>query len=225
MAELIPINFRSSGDAAVISYNYTDVADGTGIIVYYPAKGTDTNILTTQTIPSNTTLTEGDVSDTNNVFTKAIDLDFDVQFNQQQTITGTALFSVTHAISTNTNGKTGSAYVIIKVRKWDGTTETDISNNQSDTITNAGTGAWTDATNETELVEVELTETLFKAGETLRITVEGWGKTGDAATAAWIGVGHDPANRDGSDDSPTHELFITGDRTILEAHIPFKLDL
>jgi hypothetical protein len=98
-----------------------------------------------------------------------------------------------------------NAYVIAKIRKWDGATETEICNNQSNTSTAGASDVY-------KMTAIDLTVpiTHFKKGEYLRLTIELWGMTTDANTHA-VSFASDPMNRtagwDGTAVVPSRLMF------------------
>jgi len=221
MAERIPALFRKSAEGAVASYNYTDVDDGTGIVVYYGfnhhSDAADGYALTKTALYSNDIYTAVTCDKTG--YEKEGDYDFDVEFNTPKRIKGKARFTYTIGAGSTAGNRRTESYTIVKVRKWDGTTETEIADAQSENVD--GT---TSTAREYKTLNVEVNiSTLqhFKKGDTLRITIELWGKSSDSN--GQIVFAHDPKDRvtdlpgSGSGTAPNTALF--------EAHIPYVLDL
>lgn len=105
----------------------------------------------------------------------------------------------------------------IKVRKWDGVTETEIGNATTAEITDS------DGYKLTALA-IPLTETNFGIGDVLRVTVEGYDKEEAADSTNVLTFGQDPMNRDGA----TYIIPSTDDPvsiTQFKIWIPFKLTL
>ena len=184
-------------ESAIASYNYEDIASGTGYVIFYGAsvqtETTTSYILTTQQIYSNDIDTGAGTS---------FDLDFDVVFNRPQRLRGNLI--CTFNIS---SGGGADAYAIVRVRKWNATDgETEIANAQSETKTIAGNGQATYA------VEVPITAIqLFKKGDTLRITT-------DVQGTAAVYFHHDPMNR-------PSDVGFTLDTSQLKFHTPFVIDV
>jgi hypothetical protein len=70
---------------------------------------------------------------------------------------------------------------------------------------------------------IPLTETNFKIGDILRVTVEGWGKEEAADSTLEIGIGQDPINRDATRLKPSTDDPVS--TTVTKIWIPFKIDL
>lgn len=187
----IPTNFQAISNV-LPTYNYIDIAAGTGIINFYAGKTVDLNLLSNSTFYSDVVLTTSTVL--NAGYQKVIDLDFDVLLNRPLNLAGSVVLNVPISVYTNTSPNTLSAYIIAKVRKWDGVTETDICENQSSTFSqlNPGTSPGT-----FRMLAIDLTIPLthFKIGEYLRLTIEGWAKDTAASGNSYLNLGHDPMNR------------------------------
>ena len=222
---MIPARFGSSGGNALASYDYYDIDEGVGYVVYYGAKGTDEYLVVKNPIYSNVIVSEVRINDLA-AATKKLDIDFDITFNLPKIVKGKAFVTFSQGANVFTSGKIQYIYEIVRIRKWDGATETEIANNQGDTIqTPAGTGAWmTTPKTKTECIEVDVPQTHFKKGETLRITMELWAQN-DGVADGWAGFGHDPKDRDEDSTEMTHPLIANAYTTIMEIHIPFKLAL
>lgn len=216
MTKSLPLPFVSPIQPVIASFSYTDIADGTGIRIFYPGTGTTTNALRNAVFYSNDVLS----SKTNPAATtKEIDLDFDVLFNLPQTIKGTAIITVPIMLETNNVVTAISAYVISKIRHWDGTTETDIVTKTSDTESYTGGGAGGESEERMFMMELTVPRTHFKKGETLRVTLELWCLANASAANAAINIGHDPKNRTSAG------AWSDMTTTIAEAHIPFEIDI
>jgi len=124
--------------------------------------------------------------------TKVIDVDFDTStFKKARTIRGKAYFKI--PIGTWGHTLAGSAitalYFIAKVRKWNGSTETEIISVQSPS-------AYT--INEIDIKSymassVDIPETTIAINEQIRLTVEVYLDT-TTDSAVGVGLGHDPQN-------------------------------
>ena len=209
--------FAQQAEAAIASYDWTDIASGEGIIVFYGASSTDNTTLTYYMIKneiySDTSSTAG--AGTGTGTEKALDLDFDMSsFNSPRTVKGKLRCVVPLQIGITTSAnKGGIAYAILKVRKWDGTTETEItSNTKSRNSLPAGSTA---TTFDVVSFELEVPQTNFKIGEVLRLTVEIW-VTGQGANGTAVSLYHDPKNRGVTAAILTQQL---------EFQVPFKINL
>ena len=206
---------------AIASYSYTDIAEGTGIVKFYGftsenSAAVDYHLGTNPFYAGNSP--ELSWGSAHNTMTLEQDLDFDLTtFNMPQTIRGTATINCCIA-SYASGGYNGFTYIIWRLRKYSGTTETEIASVQTPTI--VGGNAVT--TNEIINVQLTIPLTPFKKGDILRLTALIYNYV-DAGGNGFYALGVDPQNRDGtyitpSTDDPTST-------TKLELYIPFNLDL
>lgn len=209
--------------SAIVSFNFTDVASGTGVVKFYGYSvysTSETYQLGTAQIFSNT-IEHAAVSKIGGVtFTKGIDIDFDLTaFNSPSILRGTALVNFTYRLNTTDPVSADArAYPVVNISKWDGTTETILVSGQGETITLAAAQTNYKIAN----VDLLIPKTQFKKGETLRVTVEIWyrTKTGENAN---ITFGFDPQNRDGTLIIPSTD--DPASTTKMEAYIPFDIDI
>ncbi len=208
----LPVYFRSGGDYTV-NYNFTELASGSGIITLYAGKDQSAGILSVSPFYSDKIATNSTTLGT--TYAKEIDMDFDLSINKPITLKGNAFFSVPITFTHGTGNH--YAYCIVKVRKWDGSTETDIASGTSTTW--KGAYAHSAEIRAVRLVKVNVPLTLFKKGETLRITVEVWAKSDQSPRQVFLG--HDPMGRifwDGSTE-------FTDWPTQLKCNIPLRIDI
>ncbi len=200
--EPLPVQYRKSPDA-IASFDFQDIANGTGMVEFLLSE-------------SETSAGKDYHLNANPVYSNSIkivdtsDLDFDLTpFSNPRTIEGVGIINIPFGLTGV--GGAGTMVVTCTLRKWDGSSETDIVAVTSTTKTvifDAGAhteGVWN--------LPITIPSTLFKKGETLRLTVDST-ITGDTAN----GYGIDPKDRvfEGNSDVPT---------TISSILIPFKLDL
>jgi hypothetical protein len=219
----MPINIPIPGESAIASYNYTDISEGTGIVVFYgythKEDVTLSYALIQNTVYSNDCYTGGAATDA--AFTKKYDLDFDVKFNMPKRMKGK--LTATFTLDPTSDGGVGTvaAYAIIKARKWDGSAETEIANSQSATVT--CTAAQANYFTLNTMVDISSIVN-FKKGETLRITVEIWAKkvAGNGGTVYLL---HDPKNRVDAVVMPPINAGGAPLTSQLIFYVPFVLDL
>jgi len=205
--------FPTPAPEASASYDFQDVEEGIGFVSFNAATTSGSKILTRRVVYSNdietavTTLTGGHF--------KEIDLDFDTAaFNLPRTLKGTAFVSVPMGVQTTGPGVRKQAYTMVEIKHWDGTTETSLGKSTSGSQWLSPTGAGT-VFSGSQLHKVALTQKVFKAGQILRLTVEGYSVD---SSSTGMAVGHDPKNRNAL-------TLLTSGPTELIADIPFKLDL
>lgn len=216
MAE-IPQAFPETGGSAVASYDQRDLANGTGITAFSLAlasfSGSNTSILTQSTIYSHDAELSGSTSSTGLIS----DVDYDLtSFNLPQDIKGTAYVNIPNTLATG--GGTGTSFLRVFLRKWDGTTETDIASAMSATLdcSSADRGR-------VHLISLPITTPVhFTTGETLRLTVQQY-IPASTGTVRWA-YGIDPKDRS-TGVYMTNINGVTMPTTNSVAHIPFRIDI
>ncbi len=219
----IPNRFLTSSQT-LASYDFIDIAEGTGVVQYYGAENSASYFLTANAnIFSNLVLTTTQSSATTDTIQH--DRDFDITFLLPKNLKGNVYVSVpSHILNNSGSSQTIQAYVKVYVRKWDGTTETAIANATSDTL---NTGNIANGANVQGAFGVSVAvNTLqhFKAGETLRITIEyhGWSSVGSAKYT----IGHDPQNRAEDMYLPSTSSGVAFSvSTKMQFSVPFKMEL
>ena len=221
----IPRVYRKSGEKAIASYNFTDIAEGTGIVIFKLATARDSSatlqkILIESNIYSDSISTETAGSSSGSA-TKTGNTDFDLTiFNLPKIIGGTAFVNIGWGCEGNSNNQGGTnAFLIVKIRKWDGSTETDLGEGKSSTI--VGPESAGSFTGITSALKIDIPKTHFKKGNNLRVTVEEWTLLGGGSNPGSVHIGHDPQNRDGDLIKPASADIITKSNV----HIPFVFDL
>ena len=212
----VPRTYRSM-EKNIISYNYTDIASGEGVVNFYAATtktstGIDYILTSDSSIYSNDEYTSGQIpKNDDGVFRKVKDIDFDLtEFKIPRTFEGEALVEVTWGCSQSYTSDGNGVYLILKIRKWDGTTETDIISVQTET--------WNDDKGtelKTSLVPLTVPKTKFKKGEVLRLTIEIWTMLDSSISNGYYYLRHDPKNRNGTTTNPY----------ILKIKMPVNIDL
>jgi len=207
----VPIKYRQSRETSLTNYNYEEISDGTGRVLYYAGAVTDSTgedfVLVTSPFYAKSPDSSGNDNSSPSLGIRE-DLDFDVELNLPRSIKGDAIITIPFGFHGNTEGITATGYVIAKLRKWDGTSETEIVSVQSET------NSTTSASNYHEQIyalRLPITTVQnFKKGETLRLTIQAY--AGGSGRIYWR-LGHDPMDR----------TLGTFDTTQLRAQIPFKL--
>jgi len=143
-------------------------------------------------------------------FSKIVDIDWDsTEFKKPRTLRGKTYINFNVG---NTCAGAASAYAIVKIRKWDGATETDILTIQSFTI------GFNTGVQMAIALSGDISETLFKVGEQLRITIELW--TEIVADTIWLSLSGQP--NDQAESNGGHSISAGNTRII--AAIPFKIE-
>jgi len=205
----INVRYRKDSEPSIASYNWTDIAEGSGVVTFYLFSHINDTTngygLTTSTgIYSNVTgsaaaLTAGVGAD--------IDIDFDIEFNLPHQIKGKG-YAVLSTQGSHNNA-TSQVYYIVKLRKVSSGTETEIASGQTSTRTLSAAVTYI-----TYCVPLNITSQVnFKKGDILRITIEGYSTLPNGSGS--FGFYHDPVNRTAG----------TADTTQLIVNIPFNIDL
>ncbi len=213
---VVPPTFTTA-PPAIASYDYVDIADGTGVIVFQGATTklvtTTSHFLTKSNIYSNDIESAGSINSA--ALTKVLDVDFDTSIlNFSRIMRGTAIINIPMNISSSA---TYTGVLIVRISKWDGSTETLIATATSETI-----GPATGSLSKVMAVHLTLPETPFKVGDAIRLGIEGWIQRTAGGVAGTLTIAHDPQNRDGTKITPTGDATLT---TKLVANIPFEINL
>jgi len=184
---MIPVKFRKGG-AAISTYDFYDLASGTGIKVFYAG---DVNC-TVQDVPGTRTLsTEKFYSAIgySDSASAAGDYDFDVEFERPTTIKGDCIVNI--PVMAYNSGGAGykSPTFTAGIKHWDGTTETHLISGAALVSIYATAGGTADRIT---AIKVNIPKTHFKKGETLRLNVE---HTTAPEGAAELAIAHDPIGR------------------------------
>lgn len=186
----------TTASQSIASYDYVDIINGIGVEIFYATKATDTGGTTYHLISEaiecdKTTVQQGWLG-----YPNLADEDFDLTaFATPRTVKGTAQLSAWFYTG-------GNDSFTIQLKKWDGTSETNISAIKTFT---KGSGALSKSV----YINLPLTETVFAEGDVLRATI-----TLTAGSALSI----DPS---GQQKDPIGTIVMNPTRLL----IPFKLDL
>jgi hypothetical protein len=177
-------------DKVYINYDWTDVDSATGYVVYdgmtteddeghkYDLKKSSerNDLFTDSTNPGN-----GVPGVYYTTYTKVTDLDFDTTtFQKARTIRGTGYIKAFVVLTGDEASMSACCYLVFRIRKYDGSTETEIASEQSRTDV-FGEGA----NNEMFCVDITIPETTINVGEKLRLTVEVWLKGNNGGGSTW----------------------------------------
>lgn len=205
--------------SVLANYSYTDVAEGTGVTDYKGFKswisGSAVYALTTSDPYSNyhpnLSATENGIDTVSSVVdatdTLKLGLNFDVSaFNLPQVIRGTAIINVPISIQNDIKAH-------LEIHIQNATTSTTIASAESGLVSGTGATIYPGIL----CIPIVIPETVFQAGEVLRVRIEGWGII-NGATAGIMALAHDPQAR-------ASDMFVAGNTTVLHCYIPFKIDV
>ncbi len=213
----------------IVSYNFTDIAEGTGTVLYY-GFATKTKTETDYHISQNpfsssygkefevgldTTTAESiseDEDGSGPAYKAYTEFDFDSSvFKFPQTIEGTAYAILSYM--TDQVGASGNAngYYGVDIIHWDGTTET-VLGGALGIVDTAAAGP------QTTTIPIVCTPKLFNKGDVLRCKLTAYMRHNSGAADTGMVFAHDPLNRD------TTQITAADNQTKLEFYIPFNID-
>ena len=224
----LPIKFRKSREN-ITSYNFLDVATGTGILVMYAGITSSGARLNNYAFYSERVGTVGGLS--SGVWKIMNSLDFDVNLTNNFIMEGETIINVPHGILGATSTMDYRSYVdaIIK-RIRDGEVKT-VTSQSGSSIRVEPVGQW-NYIKGISAINIDIPKTNFKNGDILRLTINQYGKEVDnipAASGIWF-IGHDPKNRDTSGNEQivsgsASYLTFGGDPSQLTFPVPVRIDL
>jgi hypothetical protein len=196
MAEIMPVNIPIPAEPVIVSYDFTDFAEGTGVVVFEGFKDSAGNygLSTSSNIPSAEIVTTATDPNTATIYFTL------TPFNMPKKIKGTAI-ALFSAYATPAGG---GANITVTIQKSSGGTVTDLGNAVTGNI--SGGGAVVCA-----VLIIPLTETPFKRGDILRA------KCDINPEGSNCIMGHDPYNR-------TYGSFTASTPTKFRVNIPFKIE-
>jgi hypothetical protein len=202
MADLLPNNFPLPAENVISTYQYNDIADGTGIVNFYFYKASDKDgdvyKLGTEVVPSEEieVLLQNDAPKTYTFYSG--------QFNTPRILKGNIIITWSQRATGNGANDTTSW----KVYHYDGSTSTQIGDTYSFTTN--------DNADKVAIIPIT-TEVNFKIGDSIKVELLLSGGTA-GRTTAW---GIDPEDRDGTYVIPSTQQSHTAS-TI---RIPFKIEV
>jgi len=193
-----------SQSTAVASYDYKDIDAGTGYVIYYGGHLGDGStsgayILSNNDFYSQNITTAKAMSQ---ALQKFCEMTFTLKYNRTQTnLSGSIVVS-------------GSARTTLATFKSDDFAVDDDSNLSDYTMSST---------------KVTIEQTQLKSGDILELNLEGWSSIDENKTR-WVGIGHDPKNRNDPEDLYDGRVIYdnnntTFGETVLNVHIPYKLDI
>jgi len=207
----------TTASPVLANYDYVDIMEGTGTIVYYLCQTSAGHTLAKNIFPN---LRDNfEISTTSNS-SGAIAVKrsggFSLStYNFPQTIKGTAYLDISTKLKTN-SGAGRSAYMVVTFQKV----------SASAVVTDMGTvntRDWGATDNSSaEVYPIELTETNFAVGDKVRLLYSLYMKPRDAGGACVFIFGFDPLNRDGTELTPSSDANVF---TRAKLYIPYKLNL
>jgi hypothetical protein len=221
-------HYLKSSEGAIATYDYFDIAEGTGMKKFYglsaKTSGSTTYALSTEAVLSaagnitnDTTEESKSSADTGSAaYAEASEWDFDLAaFNLPKIIKGTAIINYS-ILARETDASQAFGYFKFKLIRDSGGTETIMGSTESQIVDAADT---TYPEKLSGCVKIALTQTHFKKGDILRLTVEAWMSHQSGGNNTFLHLPHSPQNRN------TTNFTATANQSKLEAYVPFQLDL
>ena len=202
--------YRKEGEGGIASYDWTDIAEGTGLVTFYGCSdaisgATTYSLINNSSIYSDSAALEL-VRDTEGSTTISFDTP---KFNLPRIVKGTAYFSAAFRIDTTP----GQTYLRLQLNKLNGSVATPISS-----FIKSSQKYFSVADNGMYFVKMPISgANVIKAGEQIRLTLEL--TRGGAGIAA---VAFDPANRDAAYITPSTQPKLT---SRMRVFIPFRIDI
>lgn len=213
-----------SDDNVLINFDFIDYATGTGYATYYAGTASGANVLSNNTFNSNNLNTNAAIA--SNGYIQLIDVDFDVEFNVPQDIKGEALVTVPLGFQvSNSSSGSPAAFFVAKIRKWDGTTETDLAEGSSSQWLAGGLGGAGNFKYNIKTARIPISKVVhFARGEKLRLTINGYAReTVMPNFNKQFMIYHDPANRQSNDGESYNNALASG-ASILKLQLPIRID-
>jgi len=178
----------------IVSYDYFDIAEGTGIETYYGMSISAQTAIAAHTAQSITWILHGEAieSDGQSQYkegttvadAQAFDIDLDLtEFNLPKDIKGNALVTINGTMTAGDPAVNHSACFVFNLYKWDGASETLMGTGYSNplgTVTN-GTNTFYGAT------QVPITSKVhFKKGDVLRLNVLAYTRSSNAGQGGTV---------------------------------------
>ncbi len=221
---VIPQAYPAPPETAIASYDYTDIDDALGYVIYYGANyeltGGRSYFLTKHPLYSDDiTVISG--NRTAETYTEHLNIDYDMVFNMPKNIKGTVKINMTMGMLSQGSDE-HSCYLIIDIEK--NGVQLATAQSQTFTMVNATSGV---AQSKTACMNLELGSDRihFKKGDTMRVTVKLFGKRIGSSHWGQFGWGQDPNDRDDDGAASTTKIIEDTDTTKMEVHLPFIIDL
>jgi hypothetical protein len=231
-------SFIKEGEPTIASYDWTDIADGTGVIEFYGGGIADNTPTFKFLFDSRVFRTTGIIefataTGTSGFATyasqsggaasniKLIDLTFQTKpLNIPRRIGGNCYFEIPAILVQRFADNSTSMYFKIKLYVSDGTTDVLLLERQTRTISRSTEGS--NAVN--FVLEGDVADTNIKIGSFVKVVVEGYGTKGADNTIA-VCMGHDPLSKERSftiNDVATK--FEAGDSSFI-IRLPFRIEI
>ena len=189
----------SKQNPKIISYDWADIASGRGYVEFDLGELDEGKQLMGQQTPA----TVGKLY--SSARNQAVDEDFDFEIQDPITFQGVTYIVVPIYFNNQVAGATTiTSTVTIKIRHWDGTTETELANGTVGV--SQALNAFNESRYQTHSFGITLPRTTFCKDETLRITITA---TSTASADKVLYIYRDPANRSVAVTVPAENMYTT----------------
>jgi hypothetical protein len=200
MASTLPINIPIPAESSIVSYDWTDLAEGTGMVTLQ-AFGAMVDGGTTSSKLDKNVFDTG----TGAQATSALPVTYTLgAFNFPRTLQGTCFVSATFSMDVQGAGSSKLTFSLLK---------------NSTSLASATTGAYNSDGVVTFCIALTIPLTSFAIGDVLGLKVE----RADVSGTIVIYAHNDPLNRDNASRVPA--VTAATNHTNLEVVVPFKVDL
>lgn|GEM_PF-6765257 len=217
MAENLPINFAVPGENVIATYNYQELAEGTGILSLYPFYATMSGGTIIYRLSSNTYFSEsnstGGTTGGALVFNKTFELN---PFNTPRTVKGTAIFTLPFIYGVSHSDQVLHISGALAIKKESAGVTTTIVER-----TIEKTGATGVSIGPMNTWEISIPEAHFKIDDKLKIQFQLYCDRISGTTGApYYEIGHSPKAVDS-----TYIKAADGNSTQMRFDIPFAIQL
>src|SRR3990167_1022157 len=195
MADIIPQNFPIGGEQAIASYNFIDIAEGTGTVSFYGFSADNGSSGATYVLSNNAQFSDDIYTSGSTLFSapgNSFNLNFDsLAFNTQKRIKGTAVVTIPWAQNLTPSGGTSGA-VQIRINKLSSGVSTELVSGATTYIGIIGA----DVNYYLSTIKIPIdTVQKFAKGDQIRVNV--LGHVSNSSGNTQMSLAHDPQNRDG----------------------------
>ena len=186
----MPQNFQSISNV-LPTYNFIDIASGTGYVNFYAGTTVDLKVLSNFDFYSDTVAETAVTASFGTADQLEFDHDYDCLLNRPLNIAGLGIVNIPVVATFTSGGTHVFVYAIVLLRKWTGSVESEIVSNTSrvHSVTGAATAYGMLA------VDLTIPLTHFKVGEYLRLTIRIYSTNDDGGSNGTVSYAHDPENR------------------------------
>ena len=203
--------------SALASYDFVDIADGTGVVNFYLCQSIASGAIVDNFLTTDATMISAKVVEkTENDTGEITDINYDTTFNLPKIIKGKVRMNF--SVGANVEGTINLAISLYKVS---GGTPVQIGDTVSTVIFNHS-GAGRESVQRNVFIDTG-GRVHFKIGDILRLKVIQNGAIGGSPSAAGYGV--DPAGRDDFVEDSIAIVIEAGETTQFKVAIPFVIDI